>query len=237
MQKDTKYFELYRSLQNRIIKGEFMLGTLLPSETELKQAYHVTQPTIRHALELLVNDRLIKKHQGKGSIVLPRPVGVGIISFEGRSVTSQNDDLEIQTKIICDPTKVSWPANPPFIPTEKELQLDVYQLERIRTLNNEDVFFEKLWIPNVQLDGFCTLNFNNNSLYEILASLYNITIKSSEQKIWAKAADERISTLLNIELGSPIVRMERRLETNIPNINIYSSLWANTENYLLYCIS
>ncbi len=83
MKKANKYDALYNVLRNRILKGEFKPGSILPSESELKEAYHVTQPTIRHALDLLVKDRFIIKHQGKGSIVQPRNLGIGIINFEG----------------------------------------------------------------------------------------------------------------------------------------------------------
>ncbi|MBC7934039.1 MAG: GntR family transcriptional regulator [Rhizobacter sp.] len=237
MLKEKKYKELYRILRTRIIKGEFIAGSILPSESELRQAYEVTQPTIRHALNLLVEERLIKKHQGKGSIVQPRPLGIGIISFEGHSVTSQNDDINIQTKIITPPSIGPWPRNLGFTPNDIELQAEAIGLGRLRTLNAETVFFEKLLIPNIQMDEFCRLNLDNISLYDTLNSKYNISIKNSEQKIWAIAADRQVAKLLQIKTGSPIVRLERRLETNRTDFNIYSSLWANTENYMLYNIS
>jgi DNA-binding GntR family transcriptional regulator len=233
-QKTSKYRELYRILSSKILKGEFVPGSILPSESELKQTYKVTQPTIRHALYMLVEDGLIKKYQGKGSIVQHRPLGVGIISFEGHSVTSQNDDINIQTKILKDPKIGIWPQNLFFTPGEVELQAEVIEIERLRTLNDEVVFFERLLIPNIQMDEFCSLNLTNISFYDILYLRYNISIKNSEQKIWATSADRQIARLLQINTGSPVVRLERRLETSRDDFNIYSSLWANTNNYMLY---
>lgn len=234
MHKESKYKELHRILRARIVKGEFIPGSLLPSESELREAYRVTQPTIRHALDLLVEERLIKKHHGKGSIVQPRPVGVGIISFEGHSVTSQTDDINIHTRILHQPKIGSWPENLCFTPCEGEIGSEAIEIHRIRTLNDHVVFFEKLLIPNCHMEGFCALDLNDISLYGLLCSRYNISIKSSEQKIWAIGADQQIAGLLQLNEGTPIVRLERRLETNRVDFYIYSSLWANTDNYMLY---
>lgn len=233
-QKESKYKELYQILRDRILKGEYIPGDILPSESELRITYHVTQPTIRHALDILVKDRLIKKHHGKGSIVQPRPMGVGIISFEGHSVTSQNDSIYISTTILEGPKVIAWPEITGFTPLKEELKAKVIKIERVRSLNGQVVFFEKLLIPNIHIKDFCKVDLNNTSLYDILRLKYGISIEGSEQKIWAVAADAHVAGLIKVQIGSPIVRLERRLETNRSNFNIYSSLWSNTDNYMIY---
>jgi GntR family transcriptional regulator/GntR family frlABCD operon transcriptional regulator len=234
MAKDNKYKELYDELRKRIFKGEFLPGSILPSESVLRDTYHVTQPTIRHALDLLVKDRLIRKHHGKGSIVLSRDSGIGIINFEGHSVTSQNDDINIITTILKTPEIIEWPHKLNFPVNDKERAAKVIAIERLRTLNENVVFFEKLLIPDIEMNGFIKRNLNNTSLYGILNRYYNISIKSTQQKIRAIAAGKDIAALLKVKTGRPIIQLERKLETNREGFHIYSLLWANTNEYMLY---
>ena len=70
-----KYRYLYETLRRQITQGEFRAGDLLPSEKDLRLQYELTKPTIRQALDLLLQDGYIRKHQGKGSIVKPLPLG------------------------------------------------------------------------------------------------------------------------------------------------------------------
>ena len=76
-------------------------GTLLPSEHDLCILYHVTRPTIRKALDALVNEGYIKKHQGKGSVVMGVPKGIGILSIAG--TTSAIGQHNLKTRIIVKP--------------------------------------------------------------------------------------------------------------------------------------
>ena len=67
----------------------------------------------------------------------------------------------------------------------------------------------------------------------MLRKSYEIEITGGEQKIWAIAADERTSSFLEIKKGSPVLRLERRIDTNRNGFSIYTSLFVNTEKYLL----
>ena len=81
--KIPQYRKLYELLRKHILSGIYEEGSLLPSENELCIAHGLTRPTVRHALDALVNDGLIIKKQGKGSIVRKPPQNIGILSIAG----------------------------------------------------------------------------------------------------------------------------------------------------------
>jgi DNA-binding GntR family transcriptional regulator len=220
-------------LRKQISNGVYKAGDILPSENELYLTYKVTQPTIRQALALLVNDGYIKKHQGKGSIVQELPKGLGILSIEGRLANSNNDVENLTTKIIDGPRVVQWPANMIFTPTEEELKHSCFYIERQRRVEKMVVFYEFLYIPNINLPRFASRSLENRSLYEMLRKNYKIEIKGGEQQLWAIAADQRTAGFLEIKKGSPVLRLERRIDTNRNGFSIYTSLYVNTEKYLL----
>lgn len=63
------YQQLYDDIRCKIDRGAFKTGELLPSERELGETYGVDRTTVRRALRLLCEDKLVTKLPGKGTIV------------------------------------------------------------------------------------------------------------------------------------------------------------------------
>ena len=66
----NKFKEIFADLEQKILNGVYPANTLLPSESQMMEKYHVSRETVRKALSLLRNAGYIQKKQGKGSIVL-----------------------------------------------------------------------------------------------------------------------------------------------------------------------
>lgn len=62
-----KYQRLAADLRRRIMAGEWADGASLPVETELEQHYGVARNTVRLAVDVLVNEGLLVRVQGKGT--------------------------------------------------------------------------------------------------------------------------------------------------------------------------
>lgn len=65
-----RYYQVYTSLQERILAEEFSAGDALPSERQLVKDYGVSRITIIKAMDLLERDGLIEQQQGRGSFVV-----------------------------------------------------------------------------------------------------------------------------------------------------------------------
>lgn len=65
------YYQLYHYLLDCIKAGEFFPGECLPSENDMINAYGISRITIRRAIIELENNGFVKRHRGKGTIVLP----------------------------------------------------------------------------------------------------------------------------------------------------------------------
>ncbi len=61
---------VYESLKVRINAGEFNTSLRLPSEQTLAMYYGCSRPTLRKALDMLEDDRVIVRKQGSGSFLL-----------------------------------------------------------------------------------------------------------------------------------------------------------------------
>ena len=65
----TKYEAVAQAIKNDIENGVYKEGQPIPTEELLTAQYDVSRQTIRKALSLLVEDNLIIKRQGSGSVV------------------------------------------------------------------------------------------------------------------------------------------------------------------------
>lgn len=230
--KSPRYMEVYKALRAQILNGTFPEGSLLPSENELCQLHGLTRPTIRHALDALVNDGLIQKRKGKGSIVHAIPTGIGILSISG--TTSALGHSHLKTRIIVKPMLREWPEPFMFALSDQERKAPCIYMERLREVDNLPVFFDINFLPATPLPRFTSRNMENRSLFDILSRHYGLEIKGGEQRIRALSADARMASLFGTSQGSPILHLERKLFTNRPGILIYSSIYCDTRNHGLY---
>jgi len=202
------YRRLYEKLRTLMEDGTYKRGDLLPSENELCAAHHLTRPTVRKALDILVNDGFILRHQGLGSIVQGQPKGIGILSLTGTTSAIGQDNLT--TRIILKPKIISWEQAFGFDISEKEKSMGCIYMERLRLINDLPVFYDITMIPNLNLPRF-----------------------TGEQKIQAITADERIQKHFGVKKNHAILRIDRRMETNRVGFSFFSQIYCNTSDYSL----
>jgi DNA-binding GntR family transcriptional regulator len=223
---------LYEILRRHIVDGVYREGDLLPSENELCQLYGMTRPTVRQSLGNLANDGYIRKHQGKGSIVHQRPKEIGILSVSG--TTSAVGDRNLKTRIIVKPHLIPWPDEFMFILSELEKESGCVYMERLRLLDNVPIFYDISYIANINLPRITARQFENRSLFRILREHYSIEIKGGEQRIRAISPSSKTARFLKLEKGQPVLHLERKMETNINGLFLYSSIFCNTVKYSIF---
>ena len=226
--------KVYEILRSHITEGVFKEGDLLPSENELCTVHHVTRPTVRKALDRLMNEGYIVRHQGKGSIVKGIPKGVGILSLTGTTSAIGQDNL--LTHIVVRPEIRNWNEAFTFPLTQREVEVGCIYMERLRLVNGKPVFFDITMIPNVNLPRFSSRNFENKSLFDVLRKYYQVEVKGGEQKLLSIVADSRLQEYFKVKPGHPVLQLNRKIETSRPGFFIYSQVFCNTAEYALYGI-
>ena len=92
----------------------------------------------------------------------------------------------------------------------------------------------KDFISNIlNLPRFTNRKFENRSLFEILRKHYQIQVTGGEQKIMAIHADEKIQHHFRVKRNHPILRVDRKMETNRVGLTFYSQIYCNTVDYSL----
>ncbi len=232
VQRLPHHRKLYEMLRKQIIDGVYTEGDLLPSENELCAIHNLTRPTVRHALDTLVNEGFIRKHHGKGSIVHKIPKGIGILSIAG--TTSALGLKNQRSEILVKPIVKSWDIPFMFNLSENEINSGCIYMERIRFFNEKPIFYDINYIPNLNMPRFTSRSYENRSLFDILRKIYQIEIKGGEQKIRAINADLPVANHLSVQTGHPVLHLERKFDTNRPGFFIYSSIYCNTKEQAVY---
>jgi DNA-binding GntR family transcriptional regulator len=226
------YKKIIEDLKTLIEDGKYKKGDLLPSENDLAKSYYTTRVTIRQALSALTNMGYITRRHGKGSIVSEPKTGLGILSLNG--VTAGVGNQNLTTIILQKPLKQTWPVDFFYDLSDEENEAGCIFFARLRCIDQAPVLYEETFIANISLPRFSSRSLENRSLFKLLKEFYQIEVKEGEQKIWAIRGDKNISKILNVKTSHPILHMKRKLQTNVRNLNIYSSLYCNTEDHFLH---
>lgn len=232
MNKIPQYKKVYELLRRHIEEGIYKEGDLLPSENDLCKTYKLTRPTVRHALDALVNEGYISKQQGKGSIVHRLPQGIGILSVSG--TTSAVGKSHLKTEIIQPPLVRQWDEPFMFALSDIEKESGCIHLERLRLYDEDPIFYDVNYLPNINLSRFTSRNLENKSLFDVLRQHYGIEIKGGEQRLRSIKASGEIRNHLKVRRGHPILHLERKMITSRHGFYVYSSIYCNTEEHAIF---
>jgi DNA-binding GntR family transcriptional regulator len=198
------YYQIARHLQDDIEAGTIAPGSRLDNEVELAEKLLVSRPTVRQAIRVLVDQGLLVRRRGVGTIVVPRVVRRPI------ALTSLYDDLSNANR---QPTTKVLAIQEQPCPAEvaNRLLLDdgspVIMVDRLRYADGEAVALMRNFLPTglVELDAD---RLAGTGLYETLRAS-GISPRVAEQTIGARQASAREARLLDIPIRAAVLTMTR----------------------------
>jgi GntR family transcriptional regulator len=198
------YYQVAQQLEQAIETGELAPGARLDGELVLADQLGVSRPTLRRAIEYLVD---------RGYLVRRRAVGTQVVHPKVRrpvELTSLYDDLTASRKNPR--TKVlSLEAVPASDRVAHALGLDdgvdVLALERLRYADGQPLAIMRNWFPKgvVELDPG---RLERAGLYQLMRGA-GITLHLASQRIGARGASAAEAKLLQARKGEPLLTMER----------------------------
>lgn len=94
------YHQLAEILTAKISRGEYTVGSRIPSEHQLAAEYGIGRPTARQATDVLVRKRALVRKRGSGTFVLGRTEEVDLFSLAGTSASFQAKGIRVSTKML-----------------------------------------------------------------------------------------------------------------------------------------
>jgi GntR family transcriptional regulator len=198
------YYQVAQQLEEAIESGELSPGTRLDGELALANQLGVSRPTLRRAIEYLVD---------RGYLVRRRAVGTQVVHPKVRrpmELSSLYDDLSAGQKNPRT-TVLSLETVPASDAVAHALGLDdgvdVLSLERLRYADGQPLAVMRNWLPLglVELDAE---RLERTGLYQLMRAA-GITLHLASQTIGARGASAAEARLLQAAKGEPLLTMAR----------------------------
>ena len=198
------YFQVAQRLEEMIESGELATGTRLENEIDLADRLGLSRPTMRKAIEYLVDRGLLVRKRGVGTQVVHAKVKRQV------ELTSLYDDL---AKTHRDPSTrvISFRTEPAADALAIEFGIpegtEVYVFERLRYADGEPLALMRNHVP-VDLLRLTAEDLETAGLYNLLRA-NGINLRIAKQSIGARAATAAEARALGEAKGAPLLTMAR----------------------------
>ena len=194
-------------IRQRIAAGELVPGDLIPSEPQLARTLDVSQGTVKKAIDNLAQERLLFRHQGKGTYVSRINFNNSLFRFFSYG-THDGAGVRIHKQTTARRVK-RGPAD-----VCRRLKLpngaDLVYIERIGYIEQDPVLVEKCWLDAGLLRGLENEDVHIPDLmYAVIVEKFGVPVVRAEETLTAEAADKRSAKLLRISEQQPLVVLMR----------------------------
>jgi GntR family transcriptional regulator len=201
------YAKVESVLASEILDGTLAAGDQIPTEDELILRFDVSRITIRRAIQNLVNRGLVEIRRGKGTFVATPQITQELTELTGfvedmRAVGRKPTARLLNKKVVTADDVVAQ-----HLGITKGQR--VVRIERVRLADQVPMSFDKTYLPLAIGKKVLTHNLEVEPIFSLLETKYKIPLIEAEYKMEAVAADETVSSALEIDIGSPIFLIER----------------------------
>lgn len=188
---------------NQILTGALAPGQAIDTDAVLSKRYDASRMTVRKAIDELVLEGHLTRIYKKGAFVSRRSryegfrFGVGYSEeMRKRGLRPSSADVRIQ---------LETPGEREFHDLQLLPACKVWHVNRVRFANGSPIAYEDSYFPYplveelTEADGY-------KSIEEKIREVYGYSIQSADQWIDAVLADEKLAVLLEVPVGTPLVR-------------------------------
>ena len=198
--------QLFLVLHEEIARGVMAPGDPLPTEQELCELFGVSRITVRRALADLADQGYITRRQGIGSFVRGHDKMAGYTS--GRSYMDELRQIQFET----DAEVVEFEVRPaPRLVTERiSFAGDALHVVRVRRerRTGETLLVTEAWLPGELAETITAEKLLGTPMYSLLAEA-GVTLERIQHEFTAEIAGPRTARLLDVPIGTAILRVNR----------------------------
>ena len=203
---------LYRQIRDLLVQaldqGEWKPGEAIPSEFELAARFQVSQGTVRKAVDELASEHILIRRQGKGTFVATHQEA--LVRFRFLRLVSQQGDLTPGKSEILDCKRVRANAE-----MARDLGLHsgdgLVFIRRLLSFAGKPIVVDDIFLPAILFKGLSlqVLRDNEGPLYWLFEARFGVSMVRADEKLRAVAVCADVATLLGVEAGHPVLRVDR----------------------------
>ncbi|MFD8305504.1 GntR family transcriptional regulator [Streptomyces sp. NPDC059690] len=198
------YYQLAQQLEAAIEHGVLAPGNLLGNEIDLSTRLGLSRPTVRQAIQSLVDKGLLVRRRGVGTQVVHSQVKRPL------ELSSLYDDLEAAgqgptTQVVRNERRPAAPEVAAALGVAEGSEVIV--LERLRLTHGQPVALLCNYLPATLLD-LDSERLEATGLYRMMRTA-GITLHSARQTIGARSATADEASRLDEQEGAAVLTMQR----------------------------
>ena len=203
MSKRPLYEEIKETLIARLASDQWRPGELLPSELKLAETFEVSQGTVRRALDELVAQGLLARHQGRGTAVTKHtPFGFfHLFRDDGARELPESKTLRISVNAASRSERDALELGP---------AKKVIRITRVRYLNLDPKIFETIVLPKELFSPIAKLDARDlpNTVYNFYEREFGIPVVGKRERLRACSASQMESRYLAVDVGTSLLEIE-----------------------------
>ena len=200
------YVQIRESLRQEIEQKKLLPGQKLLSEDELASRYGVSRMTVRQGISDLIEEGILYRRHGVGTFVAQPQVVRDHTGLSNFFESAKLKGIEASMRVlIADILPARLKVAKSLALMEGELALHI---KTLRYADGIPVTIHDAYVPYKLFPQLLQEDLESKHLWDFMEK-YGYRVKRAVQRLEAREADDEISQLLDIEVGSPILYKER----------------------------
>ncbi len=202
------YVQLAELLRNRVRKGVWQPGALVPAIPALMREFDVARVTVRQAIALLRAEGLLSPQRGRGTFVTE---AAGL--QRGLRLSTTLDEL-VELYRGDQPEHSTLASGVAPLPVVGEPAITAhayYHMRRVHSRGGERYCVISIYIDQ-RIHERAPQRFQEELILPVLTTLPGVDIASGRQVLTISGADAETASLLGIPVNTPMAEVRRTLK-------------------------
>lgn len=201
------YLQVKQGIIEAIRDRRWKPGEMLPSEQQLATEFSVSQGTLRKAIDDLVAQKLIIRQQGKGSFVTIHSTDHSLFYFF--HLVDEQNQRELPQSTV-EKIRSRRGTNAECERLNITSNSIILEIKRVRNMGGAPVINETILLSAAKFSSIKKRTDGlPNTLYQLYQEEYATTVANAVENLRAVGANEADAQALNIEVGTPILEIDR----------------------------
>ena len=204
----TLYKEVARHMLAALSAGEWKPGEAIPSEKKLSERFSISIGTLRKAIDELVAENILIRHQGRGTFVATHNRDAQLFRFFN---VVRHDGLKTYPKVEL----VGYAQ----IKADKQVAgklaisrgAKVIHFINLLSLGGEPAIVDEIFLPGAMFAGLteAMLRDRPNTLYNLYQTGFGMNVIRIEERLRGSLAGADNAAMLQCAAGAPLLEVHR----------------------------
>ncbi len=200
------YAQVAAMLRGKICSSEWSASEPLPNEAALAKDMGVSIGTVRKALEMLEQERLINRRQGRGTFIVQISEETELQRFS--NFVSNGKKLKAETSKVT--SEVADANADEILKLRLKAGDKVIRLETVWGASQRLKAFEKISVPHARFPGLERQQTRTGQfLFPLYRQAFQVVITQVAEKVSCINADDKLAEILGVRPQQAVLQIDR----------------------------